>query len=794
MLPATRLFLAILVATVSYAEITYRKPPRAILDVLDAPEPPRISISPARTHAILLERLRYPPIAELAQPMSRLAGVRINPKTNGPRRTWHYFALTLVDLNDGGRTPVQLPRGARVSELWWSPDGARFAFLNTNDNGIAVWVGETASATVRPIENIAVNAVLGHAVKWMPDSHTLLVSTVPADRGDPPTAPQAPRGPLIQEVKGEAGPVRTYQDLLKNEHDAALFDYYATGQLVLVDLSGGGVTAFGKPDAFRGISVAPDGKHVMVSRLLKPYSYLFPYYRFPYSVEVWNDSGEMVRELARMPVADNVPIGGVPTGPRIHYWKPTEPATIIFVEALDDGDPKKKVPHRDRLLLTKAPFDSEPQELMKVEQRFTGLSWFETGGKGLVSDYDRDRRWMRTFIIGGDEPKLLWDRSIQDRYADPGQPHKRALPSGHYVVTLHDGQILLTGAGASPKGDRPFLDRLSLTTGETERLFHCNEERFEYVVEPLNDSGTRFLTRRESETEPPNYFLHDTRAGAVTAITNFKNPAPQLQAITKRRVTYKRDDGVDLSFTLYLPPGYKEGSEPLPTIFWAYPREYNTARTAGQIRGSTKKFTILTGYSHLFFLLEGYAILDGATLPVIGDPETANNTYIEQIVAGAKAAIGKAVELGVTDPLRVGVGGHSYGAFMTANLMAHSDLFRAGIARSGAYNRSLTPFGFQNERRTFWEAPEIYFKMSPFMSAHKINEPLLLIHGAADNNSGTFPVQSERMYHAVGGNGGTVRLVMLPHESHGYAARESIEHTLAEMVEWFDEYVKGARP
>jgi dipeptidyl aminopeptidase/acylaminoacyl peptidase len=275
-------------------------------------------------------------------------------------------------------------------------------------------------------------------------------------------------------------------------------------------------------------------------------------------------------------------------------------------------------------------------------------------------------------------------------------------------------------------------------------------------------------------------------------LTHYKDPAPQLRSIKKELVTYKRPDGVQLSFTLYLPPDYKPG-ERLPTIVWAYPLEFNDAGTAGQVVGSPNLFTTLNGNSILFMLTQGYAILDNATMPVVGDPETVNNTYIEQIVASAKAAIDKAVDMGVTDRNRVGVGGHSYGAFMTANLLAHSDLFRAGVARSGAYNRTLTPFGFQSERRTLWQAPEMYARVSPFMYADKIKTPLLLIHGEADNNPGTFPVQSERMYQAIKGNGGTVRLVLLPLESHGYVARESVEHVLYEMISWFDRWVKPAK-
>jgi dipeptidyl aminopeptidase/acylaminoacyl peptidase len=466
------------------------------------------------------------------------------------------------------------------------------------------------------------------------------------------------------------------------------------------------------------------------------------------------------------------------------------------VEALDGGDPKKKAPYRDRVLLLKMPFTSQPVELLKTEQRFAGSS-FTDQGLAFISDYDRDQRWVRTFIVDPDRPgtapKLLWSRSQQDRYKDPGTPITRAI-AGQRAIKQAGDWIFLNGAGASPEGDRPFLDRLNLQTLKTERIFRSDADRYESVVALLTDDASRFITRRESPTEAPNYFIRDTaQIAQAQPLTKFPDPTPQLRGIKKQLVTYKRADGVPCSFTLYLPPNYKEGTR-LPTVVWAYPLEFNDAGTAGQVTGSTQRATSIVGPSHLFFLMEGYAVLDNATMPVVGTPETVNNTYVEQIVMSAKAAIDKAVEMGVTDPDRVGVGGHSYGAFMTANLLAHSDLFRAGIARSGAYNRTLTPFGFQNERRTIWEAPELYLKVSPFMFASKINEPMLMIHGEADDNTGTFPIQSERMYQAMKGNGATVRLVMLPHEAHGYAGRESIEHVLYEMISWFDKYVKNAGP
>ena len=528
-----------------------------------------------------------------------------------------------------------------------------------------------------------------------------------------------------------------------------------------------------------------------MTKVHRPFSWVLPVERFPEDVEVWDQAGKTVASIAKLPLADRVPLEGVRTGPRNVQWYATEGATLLWVEALDGGNPKETVPHRDRVLMAQAPFTS-PREVTKFEKRAMGRTNYLRDGRMLASDYDRKTKRLRMFLVDPTKSPAQVDevlsRNMQDRYRDMGTAVTELLPSGQRVVVSEGDFAFFTGDGASPQGDRPFLDRVNLKTKAKERLFACGDGVYESVVSVLDKEGKRLITRRESTTEPPNFFL--LAGGQRTALTSFVDPAPEMRQVKKQLVNYQRADGVPLSFTLYLPPGYQPG-KPLPTVLWAYPREYNDADTAGQINGSPHRFTQLTGASHLFYLLAGYAILDDAALPVIGDPETANNTYLEQIVAGAKAAIDKAAAMGVTDPKRVGVGGHSYGGFMTANLLAHSDLFAAGVARSGAYNRTLTPFGFQAERRTLWEAPATYLGMSPFLSAHKINEPILLIHGQADNNTGTFPIQSERMYAAIRGNGGTVRFVYLPFESHGYAARESVEHTLAEMVEWFDKHVKN---
>ncbi len=779
-----------------HAQQGYKKPPQQVLDVLSAPVTPTVLVSPTRELMLLATALRYPPIADLSQPMLRLAGGRIDPRTNGPHRFSYFVALTVKRIGDAAEFPVALPPGAKVSSLQWSPNGKHFAFTNTTATGIEVWVADAATGKARKLNKLAANAAYGDPVQWMPDSQTLLVQLVPAKRGARPTEAQVPNEPNWQESSGKAGPVRTFQDLLKTPYDELLFEYYATSQLLLVDAGSGKTAEVGQPAIFQSATPSPSGQHLLVARIRKPYSYLYPAFAFPREVEVWDMKGKSVFKVASLPLQDQVPIDGVPTGPRSYRWRPTEPATLVWVEALDGGDPKKTVAHRDRVLMLKAPFNGSPTEIIKTEQRFALMLWGERDGLLLIADFDRDKRWTRTWMLNADnlsqEPKLLWSRSIQDRYGDPGTPITRALPNGYRAILQNGDSIYLTGTGATPEGDRPFLDQFSLQTQKAERLFRSDSNQYEAFVALLSDDGKQFLVRHESPTAPPNYYLR-VLGQPVKTLTAFVDTTPQLRGIKKQLVTYNRADGVQCSFTLYLPADYKPGTR-LPTIVWAYPLEFTDPSTAGQVTGSTQRFTQIVGPSHLFFLTQGYAVLDNTTMPVVGNPETVNNTYIEQIVMSAKAAIDKAAELGVTDPERVGVGGHSYGAFMTANLLAHSDLFRAGIARSGAYNRTLTPFGFQSERRTIWEAPELYIKVSPFMVANKINEPILFIHGEADDNTGTFPIQSERMYQAVRGNGGTVRLVTLPHEAHGYAGRETIEHVLYEMINWADKYVKNAPP
>jgi dipeptidyl aminopeptidase/acylaminoacyl peptidase len=788
-------------AAAQQLEAGYQLPPKVIIDILDAPPPPTAVMSPTRQTMALLERTSMPRIADLAEPMLRLAGARVNPKTNGPHGGITTFGITLKKVPEGTDTKVVLPAGAKISGPAFSPDGKWLSFYMTRPAGVELWIVNTATAQAKALTPPTINALDG--CDWLDDSSALLCGFVPDGRGPVPAPPAVPTSPRIQENIGKAAPAATFQDLLTSAYDEQLFEYFFTSQLAFVTPAGV-KTPVGKPAMFGSTSASTDGQYILVARIKRPFSRLVTANGFPKDVEIWNRKGEVVRKIGEQPSSEGTPIGGVTTGPRAFRWVQVDPATLVWVEALDGGNPRTQVPLRDKVLTLKAPFAGEPAELAKTQWRFGGVSWTEKG-VAFLGESDRATRMMRAWIIDtpGAAPRKWQERRAADRYADPGSPVSRtgggfAGPGGRggmgggKIIQVGDA-VFLAGAGASPQGDRPFLDRLNLKTLTTERLFQCDEKSYETVTAVLSDDGKKLVTRWETKTDFPNYYLRDLAAGTKVPLTQFKDPAPQLTGIQKQLVTYERKDGVKLSATVYLPPDYKPGTR-LPFVLWAYPAEFADADTASQVQGSPHRFPTIGGASHLLFLTQGYGVLDNPTMPIVGPGETANDTYVEQLVSSAEAAINKIVDMGVADRDRIGASGHSYGAFMTANLLAHSDVFRAGTARSGAYNRTLTPFGFQNEERTFWEVPQVYSRMSPFFHANKVNEPILLIHGEADNNSGTFPIQSERFYMALKGHGATVRYVTLPLESHGYATRESNLHVMKEWIDWFDKYVKNAKP
>lgn len=800
-------FIMALFSDLGYSQepTTYQTPPKAIADLIDAAPTPGVSISPDKKMMLLLSQPGLPSIEEVGEPELRIGGIRINPRTNGPSRASYYNRLTMRTLESEKEIPITgLPQNPRMSSVNWNADGSRIVFLNTVANGIELWTIDVAAAKARRLTEAVVNAAAGGAFELFSDGKTLLYKRIPSDRGAVPEKSAAPAGPTVQSNQGKAAPVRTYQDLLSNKFDETLFEYYTTTQLMWLDLATGSEKPFIK-GIFTDFSASPDGKYVLVSEVKKPFSYIVPYYSFPESVDIYDHQGKVVRKIADLPAAENIPKGfnAVPTGPRSFTWRADKPASLYWVEAQDGGDPKNEVDVRDKMFYLDAPFTGAPQAGLSFNLRYAGLTW---GNDGLALAYESwwqtrrqvVRRWQPASPTAA--PVVVFDLNTEDRYNHPGGFQTERNAAGWNVLLTADGgkSLFLTGQGASPEGNRPFVDKFDLASQKTTRLWRSEAPYYETPISILDIEKGLVLTRREANYEQPNYFIRDIKKGKITQITNFPNPFEGMKGVKKELLKFKRADGLDLTGTLYLPANYDKARDgKLPVVMWAYPREFKSAEAAGQVQDSPYEFIRTSWASPILWVTQGYAVFDDVAMPIVGEgDQEPNETFVEQLQANAQAAVKILDDMGVGDPKRIGVGGHSYGAFMTANLLAHTDLFAAGIARSGAYNRTLTPFGFQAEERTYWETPETYHKMSPFNFADKIKEPLLLIHGEADNNSGTFPMQSERMFAAMKGNGATVRLVMLPHESHGYRGKESIMHMAWEMDQWLEKYVKsgGAKP
>ena len=798
------------------SNLKYQLPPKAIVDIVDARPTPGVKLSPpaaGEKRLLLIEHFAgLPTIAELARPELRLAGLRFNPKTDGPSRGRFDTSLELQALPSSKPVSIAgLPANPELHFAEWSPDGRKISFVNISNepenSGLSVWIVDVSTAQARRIPGVALNGIFARTgfggadldgpCEWLSDSKALICKTVPSNRGPAPARNEVPTGPVVQENLGRVTPAPTFEDLLKNPEDVQFFDYYASAQLALVNLDGTSKPV-GNPGIIESATPSPNGEYVLVSERHPPYSFLRPYESFPERVSVVSlHTGKSI-QLADKPLEDNISIvrDAVPPGPRDYAWRSDAPASIFWVEAQDGGDPRKDSAVRDSLFLLDAPFDGAPRKLADLPLRFHSIAW-GTDRLALVEE----RRWKdRTRIllaVSASAPSnlaKLFEGSFEDRYKDPGTPLEETNRAGKRVllITQDARGIYFRGQGASPEGDKPFLSVLDASTGESKRVWQSAPPNFEIPEAVLDPRASEILIRRESPERNPNYFIEKLGSPSAEQVTSFPNPYGDAPLPKKRILHYRRADGVELSANLYVPLGYKPSDGPLPTLMEAYPTEYKTRAAAAEVTGSPCQFVVLS-WGSVPFVTEGFAVLENMAIPIIGEGNAEpNDSYVEQLVAGAKAAIDEGVRLGVVDRNRVGAMGHSYGAFMTANLLAHSNLFKAGIARSGAYNRTLTPYGFQNEERTYWQAPEVYYKMSPFSFADALKTPILLIHGEADNNNGTFPIQSERFYSALKGQGATVRFVLLPLESHGYQGRESVLHMFWEMNNWLNTYVKKA--
>lgn len=785
----------------SQVDITYQQPSEEILQLADVPLPPRTVINHDGSTMVLLYRNQYKSIAELSEPEIKLAGIRTNPVTNMSSRTRFSNNIKIQKTGDKEAVQVQgLPQNARMSNFSWSPDQSKMAFTNSVSTGTELWYIDIATAQSHKLTKANVNANIGSSFRWFKDNENILVKTIPVDRAPLVSKSEAiPQGPVVSVNEGKKAQNRTYQDLLKDKTDEDNFIKLAESVLIKIDLNGKSEKWADKA-IYRSISFSPDGQYALVTSIKKPFSYLVPYYRFPSEYVLMDSNGKKIKTLEEVPLTEDLPKGFMAerTGKRNFSWRDDQPASIYWAEVLDQGDPEVEAEFRDEVFELPAPFTGEPRSLLKTINRFAGIAWGDEN-TAIAYDYWWNTRNTKAYrfdpMDNAKSPQVLIDRNYQDKYGDPGEPVTHRNQWNREILVLDKSSIYLIGEGHSAEGKKPFVDRFNLTDKTTKRIFQAeNKDKLEDISKALDIKKGTLITRVESATEYPNYYIRNIKSRkAPKQITFFKNPFENLANVHKEVINYKREDGLPLSGTLYLPAGYdRDKKEKLPLIMWAYPQEFKDKNSAGQVTASANEFTYPWYGSPIFWVMKGYAVLDDAAFPIVGEGETEpNDSFIEQLVGNAKAAIDTLDELGYIDRNKVAVGGHSYGAFMTANLLTHSDLFAAGIARSGAYNRTLTPFGFQSEERNYWEAPGIYYNMSPFMHAEKMKHPLLLIHGAEDNNSGTYTMQSERYFNALKGLGATVRLVLLPKESHGYRSRESVLHLLWEQDQWLEKHVKN---
>ena len=772
----------------------YKKPPEVISSMIEADPQPNLSFNNKGDYALVMVRDGYKPIEDLAIEELRIAGTRIDLKRYTSSRMTYYKSFYLIDINTGENINLDYPKDGKFSFFSWSPDETKIAYTNTTESGVELWVVDLNTKKSKKLSEKYINDILISPFQWFNSGSSLLVSY--RCNSDMPLIKSVPSGPIIQQTNNQNAPSRTYQDLIKNKNDEILFEYYSCVELHKVSINGSDSKIVDR-GMIKDYDISPGQDYLLVKKIKKPFSYLVPYYRFPYEVKTINIDNNIENIIADIPIDEVRPIGFDATrvGIRSVSWRDDKASELYWVEANDNGDPKVEVDGRDIVYTLESPFNGNKNELLRTNLRFSNIRW-STGNYAFLTE----RLWKnRNEVISLVDlkarsiDKVLFDRQYDDIYSNPGTPVYKKNNFNRNIVDIKKNSVYMVGQGGSPEGYKPFLSMLDLKSLKNKILFRSEAPYYETPVKVFTNKINSLVTSRESNSENPNYFLRDLQNGTKRQITFFDNPYKKLEQLKKEVINYKRKDGIDLSAVVYTLNTYESDNEGrLPVLIWAYPREYTSKKVASQVRNSPYRFTRINYGSPIFWALRGYAVMASTEMPIVGfDGDQPNDSFREQLIMNAEAAIDKIVDMGIGDRDRVGLGGHSYGAFMTANLLAHSDLFAAGIARSGAYNRTFTPFGFQREERTYWEAPELYNYMSPFMHADKVNEPLLLIHGEEDNNSGTFPVQSIRFFNAIKGHGGTSKLVMLPRESHGYRAKESILHMLYEMDSWLETHVKN---
>jgi dienelactone hydrolase len=766
----------------------YREPSEAVVRLLTATPPPESLLHASSGQVALLFRQPVIALERLARARLGLAGFRFDPDTRSSGVAPLVSRVEIVSLGEQDAPVVWQPEGGALLEfVRFSPDGRIVSALAVSPESAHLALFEVASRVERRLD-VPVNAAWGSPCAWV-SSEELLCRTLPADRGAPPPDRV---NPLVVEHTSGPAPTRTWSNLLESPYEDELFEYYFGVALARVGIDGSVAALAVTPGLLSAFAASADGDYAVLTRIERPYSHLVPARQFPSVIELW-DLERGARLYASR--AEGFGLSKEETegreDPRRAEWKPGSSTTLGFIERTREGDAV-----RHRFMELDAPFEGRAaREIARSDDAPIRSFGWTVAGTPFYSIPTADGTGVRIFVVFESGVEEIWTSSTEEPGGNPGRALRVEGQDGPVLEV--EGRIFLAGDGLGVQGPEPFLDAFDLRTRQRERLFTAPPGEFEVVLgllgpfheEEKSEKTPALVTVRETESEPPNLFVR--RGETRTAVRPLASPYPELDRAQRRVVTYRRADGVLLSGSLYTPAGW-QGTPPLPTLVWIYPYEFGDRDHAEQMDVRDFQYHRVKGPSPLAAVLEGYAVLLNPTVPIVQTAGGMNDDYIPQLVASAEAAVEYLVEIGVTAPGRVAVAGRSYGAFSSANLLVHSRQFATALAMSGAYNRSLTPFGFQHEKRTFWEATALYTKISPFFHADQIEAPILLVHGGSDENPGTPPLQARRFFHALVGEGVPARYVELPYEGHHYWARESVLDASAEMLEWLDRTIGAA--
>ncbi|MDQ2666797.1 MAG: prolyl oligopeptidase family serine peptidase [Gemmatimonadota bacterium] len=833
----------------------YIRPPAEVAKLVTAPRQLNSTLtqqSPDKAHFLVVHGEGLGIEAKFAKPHYYFGGLQVDYRANRLRSftSRGQRSFEIVDALSGARVSVKAPEGTTMSSPSWSPNGMQLAYFVNFDDASYVYVADARSGASRRLSGRAALPVLSTSLAWTPDGNAVYSVMIPSPRMPMPKEAIEAEGPIVRMTGGAKNKTPTYASLMQTPLEKAQLEYYATGQLARVDMKGV-VKAIGAPALIDSIDVAPDGEYLRVGLIQKPFSYLVPVTAFGAHEELWSSDGRVIATLTRRPLRESDASGGddaasgrggaaSDSAKRAFTWAPSgglaylaqDPAprrargavaTAAPVTDSSDAAPTDSArgPRRkDRLFVWSAPFVAgSAKPVAESDNRIAGFVYTADGKWVLLSEVAGTA--THTYAIQPSDPSKRHTifRAVGAQagfgggrgaggggrggasddafYANPGTVVLRQTAGGRTAVVSADGKsVFLEGThyakDAANVAPRTFVDKVDLATGTKTRLFESDTALFESAPVPVDNDFSKFVVTRETEKVVPDQWLRDRNTGQLKQLTENKDVTPDVTGMTRRSIQVTRADGKTLWVNVTFPPGYREGTR-LPAMFWFYPYEYADQESYDHTKRTLNKHKFPTAAPRSIEIMatQGYAIVQ-PDIPIFGTAGRLNDNYVNDLRNGLTAVIDELDKRGIIDRGRLGIGGHSYGAFSTVNAMVNLPYFKAGIAGDGNYNRTLTPNGFQSERRDLWEARETYLAMSPFLYADRLQGALLMYHSLEDQNTGTDPSNSVRLFHALQGMGKQASLYMYPYEDHGPLIEETLLDQWGRWVAWLDLYVKNA--